>query len=159
MLQVGRGTGHRLEGQCASHRAPVSKQRRRLLAARQVQVLAAVAVAVEDGHAAADEVEELAVIRVHEPSRRGFLHVVRRRKRPAAACPEARQGGHAPHTDDQQADAGRDPPTTAARHALAASAASKMRSITRRFATASFGGTGAGRPSSTAAAKRSASTV
>ncbi len=128
------------------------------LAAGQVQVLPAVAVAVEDGHAAADEIEELAVIGVHQPGRLGLLRVMRRRQRPAAR-PQARQGGHAPHADDQQADAGRDPPTTAAGHALAASAASKMRSITRRLATASSGGTGAGCPSSTAAAKRSASTV
>ncbi len=159
LAQVGDGAGHRVEGQCSSHRAPVAEQRCRILAAGQVQVLPAVAVTVEDGDAAADEVEEVAGIRMSQPGGSGLLDVVRCRQGPAGQRPKARQGGHAPHADDEQAEAGRDPSSPVAGHALAASAASKMRSITRRLATASSGGTGAGCPSSTAAAKRSASTV
>ena len=67
--QVGDGRRHDGEPQGAAPLAAVAVQRRRLAAAGEVQLAAPVAVAVERGHAAADEVLEVTRILVVDDPR------------------------------------------------------------------------------------------
>ena len=77
--QVGGPSFDAGERECASDRAPVAIQARGLGAPGEVQVGPAVGIAVEDGHAAADEELPLALVAVVDAVCGGFLDEARRR--------------------------------------------------------------------------------
>jgi len=110
--EIGCGVMERREAELCTLRALIAEESGRLRAAGEVDVLASVAVAVEDGHAAAHEEHELTVVAVVDPGGGRLLDETRRRQGdcrsrlrepPKAEC-EA-------DDDERQADGGRRDPS------------------------------------------------
>src|SRR5262249_5421385 len=148
-------------------------ERRGAGSAREIHVGQPIAVAVERRDAAADVVLVVTVVAVVEPGRRRLLDEVRRRGPgvPAEGTDRSRPDHAQRDQDDgRNGDPGGEGPAPsihgcALKHPRPSQAGAPARasadantcSITRRFATASDGGTGVGLPSRTAAANASAS--
>jgi hypothetical protein len=125
VVEVGGGTVNADEAQRGADRAVVPEQRRRPFAAGKIQVLPAIAVAVEDGHAAADEEREAAVVGVLDAGGRGLLDEAwrprgvgrGRRSRSQGRDDQRAEGdGRADDRHDRQADGEPHPPPRHARH-------------------------------------------
>ena len=101
------GDGDRREPQGSADRAVVVVQRGGLAAAGEEQLVAPVAVAVERGDAAADEVLELAVVGVVDARRGGVVDEARRRVAPSTrdhrCTPPRSDGARAPTASDGDA--------------------------------------------------------
>ena len=92
-VEVGDRVGDSVERELAAHLGLVAVQRRGSFTAGEVQVGAPVRVAVEDRHASADEVLELAVVAVVDPGRGRLVDELRRsahRRRPLVAVTRRR---------------------------------------------------------------------
>ena len=105
LAEVGHRIGQPAEAQRTADRTVVAEQAGRPAAAGQVQVRPAVAVAVEDGHPAADRQVRVPLEREVQPGRRRLVDEVGRAER-RRATPDAEDGhpGHAGHQQGHDHD-------------------------------------------------------
>ena len=104
--QVGHGRRQLRESCRAADRALVPVERGRLTAPGQIQLGAAIVVAVERCDPAADEVLELAVVHVVDPGRLSFFHEARRVRLPrgSSGAEGDHDAGSGEERDDEAAD-------------------------------------------------------